>query len=124
MESWNELRAKYPSQFSEDTSQPELVVTPYVPEPRQWVNKTSKGFTGGIASGRGRRVTADDQGYAIEANPPLTAPEIALAQRNGFDAVDGETGHLMLADKAEVRRVDGDINHDARVVTGGQGRGR
>ena len=101
---------------------PDYKLTRYVPEDapaRQYANRTSKGFVGRIASGQSRVISADDSSYAIESDKPLTAGEIALAQRNGFDDLsEGGTGQIMVADKAEVRRVNGDINHIAYALTG------
>jgi hypothetical protein len=85
------------------------------PEP----NSPRKGFTGRIASGRGRVVSADDSSYAIEANPPLNAREIAYAQKHGFDDESpAQDGSLLIADKKALREAGGDVNHVAMLVTG------
>ena len=98
-------------------------VVPYPDEPlpplQRAENKTARPFVGRVASGRGVKVTADDTSYAIESDHPLTAGQIALAQRNGFDDYsEGQDGRIMVADKGEMRRVGGDINWTARTVTG------
>jgi hypothetical protein len=92
------------------------------PEP----NTPRKGFTGRIASGRGRVVSADDSSYAIEANPPLNAREMAYAQKHGFDDESPhQDGSLLIADKRMLRESGGDVNHVAMLVTGKDaGRGR
>jgi hypothetical protein len=92
------------------------------PEP----NSPRKGFTGRIASGRGRVVIADDCSYSIEAHHPLNAREIAYAQKHGFDdEIPDRPGSLLIADKKTVRDSDGDVNHVAALVTGKDaGRGR
>lgn len=87
-------------------------------EPPKFENRTSKGFVGRVASGRGRTITADDTSYAIESDKPLTAGEIALAQKNGFDDFSEKSdGTIMVGDKGEVRRANGDINHVAYALT-------
>lgn len=88
--------------------------------------RTARSFTGRVASGRGRVITADDSSFAIESDKPLSAGEIALAQRNGFDDFSEKSdGRIMVADKAELRRANGDINHVAYALTGRDaGRGR
>ena len=88
--------------------------------------KTARPLIGRVASGRGRVITADDSSYAIESANPLTAGEIALAQRNGFDDFSEKgDGRIMVADKAEMRKANADINWVARAVTGKDaGRGR
>lgn len=90
-----------------------------VPYPHHAEIKTSKGFVGRIASGRGRVVEAHDADYSIEAfKNPLTGPEVALAQRNGFDVMseDGEAVTLMAGEKRAIREAGGDVNHVARVM--------
>ena len=88
-------------------------------EPPRAQIKTARSFTGRIASGRGRTITADDSSFAIESDKPMTAGEIALAQRNGFDDFSEKgDGRIMVADKGEMRRANGDINHTAYVLTG------
>ena len=77
---------------------------------------TARPFVGRVASGRGRVVTADDSSYCIEANPPLTSTEHALAVRNGFDD-ESPDGSLLIADKKAMRDANGDINHVAYALT-------
>ena len=88
--------------------------------------RTVRPFVGRVASGRGVAVTADDTSYAIESDHPLTAGQLALATKQGFDDFsEDQDGRIMVADKAEMRRVGGDVNWVARSVTGPEsGRGR
>ena len=99
--------------------EPDYKLAKYEPPERPAAQiKTARSFTGRIASGRGRTITADDTSFAIESDKPLTAGEIALAQRNGFDDFSEKSdGRIMVADKAEMRRANGDINHVARALT-------
>lgn len=90
------------------------------------MDKSSKQFVGGVASGKGRVIKAQESSYTIEAYPPLNAQEYACAIQNGFDDESWTRDwHNLRASKEKMRKVGGDINYVAMVLTNKDtGRGR
>ncbi len=106
----------YPRDFDGPDTDSPFEVDPQVVVPQTWVNKTSKGFTGGVASGRGVNITAEDDVFTITADRDLPQAKLDLATAAGFDDKSAVGFTILEGEKRKIRESGGDINKISRAM--------